>query len=232
MVGVRPSGFSARMSASASKNETVAAWEAELRRQQQVRGVTIAAAIPASDRPAAAHRAPHDSGEEPPQLNNYLPGSQAVDHLGTTLSSTHTAIFTPYFEPVNVPGAGGAAEGVPARDCVDNRGRGAFRGPPAPPPAGAVQHGSQTVWNLESGLRPAGDAGLMTQQQRAPLGADGLVTFDNTSADITPAPLSSTERPTAMPSTQDLAQGLLPDVPSAAGLPWTACPAPSAGRAY
>jgi len=121
------------MSASASTNESVAIWEAEQRRLGLLGGANVAAAPPVNGDAAAVDAAPRGSGEEPPQLHQYMPGSQVVGHPATTSSLAHTAIFVPHFQPVNAASAATAAEGVLDRDCVDHHGLDAFRGPPVSP---------------------------------------------------------------------------------------------------
>jgi len=121
MDGNYPTGWAARMSASASTNESVAVWEAEQRRLGLLRSATVSAARPVNDGTAAGDATPYGRGEEPPQLQHNMPESQAVGHPAIASSSAHTAIFVPHSEPVNASGAAAAADGETECVLVDSR---------------------------------------------------------------------------------------------------------------
>jgi len=100
-----------------------------------------------------------------------------------------------------VPGAAAVAEGEAAPDRVDNAGREPFCGPPAPPPGGGAAHGSQTDWNLASGFRLVGDAGVTAQLLRAPHEPSRLLPFDNAPFRVPTLPSTSLPRPKSMTRT-------------------------------
>jgi len=212
MVGYRPSGWAPRMSAVATTPESRAAWEQEQRRLEEIedaaweqrrladRDAAAAAQLRAAQLRTAAAVAPpsHAATAAQPQLHYHMPASQAADTPSDSLAPLHPYVWPSPSPPADAPAAASAAVGVPAADRVDNRGRPAFHGPPAPLPAGEVQDGSQTVWNLVGGLRQPGDAGVTRVQQRAAFGPSRLVPFDNSPFRIPTVPSSSPPRPKPM----------------------------------
>ena len=157
-------------------------------------GVAAAAGDRTAGVAAAAPAADNNDGR-PPQLHTYIRESQVADSLNTSSACGHLWPSPPPSQPVPAPGGAAAAAGVADADCVDNRRQPPFRGPPAPLPAGEVHDGSQTRWNLVSGLRLPGDGGVTKVRKRAPFGPYRVAPFDNTPFRIPTASSSSPPRP-------------------------------------
>jgi len=111
------------MSASASTNESVAAWEADQRRLGLLRSAAVPATPYVKDGTAAVDAAPYGRGAEPPQLQHHISESQAVGHPAMVSSSAHIAIDVPHSEPVNAPEATAAATGETECVLLKRRGR-------------------------------------------------------------------------------------------------------------
>jgi len=135
---------------------------------------------------------------QPPQLNQYMPGSQAVDAAAASSAAAELPAWLPSTDPAEAPGGAAAALGVADADCVDNRGHSTIRSPPAPPPEGEVQDGSQTRWNLVAGLRQPGDGGNTKVRKLAAFGPNRFAPFDNRPFKVPMVPSSSPPRPKPM----------------------------------
>jgi len=135
---------------------------------------------------------------QPPQLNQYMPGSQAVDAAAASSADAQLPVWLPSTDAADAPGGAAAALGVADADCVDNRGHSPIRSPPAPPPAGTVQDGSQTQWNLVAGLRQPGDGGVTKVRKLAAFGPNRFAPFDNRPFKVPTVPSSSPPRPKPM----------------------------------
>jgi len=147
---------------------------------------------------AAPAAAPHASVGLPPQLHPYLPGSQAVDAAGASSGAAPPSPLPPSTDQDKAPGGAAAALDVADADCIDNRGQPAIHGPPAPPPEGEVQDGSQTRWNLVAGLRQPGDGGNTKVRKLAAFGPNRFAPFDNRPFKVPMVPSSSPPRPKPM----------------------------------
>jgi len=223
MVGYRPSGIAPRMSAEATTPASLAAWERAQRRREEIedaaweqrrladRDAAAAAQLRAA---AATANSPRSTTGQPPQLHYHLPGSQAADAPADLSTPRHSFFCPAPSPPVDAPGAASAAVGIPVANHVDNRGQPPFQGPAAPLPAGEVQHGSQTVWNLVGSLRQPGDGGVPHALQPTPLGPNRSVHF-GTHVNI--PSLQSSSAPRAEPMSAPWAPALPSASPVAGG---------------
>jgi len=135
---------------------------------------------------------------QPPQLNQYMPGSQAFDAAAASSAAAQLPAWMPSTDAADAPGGAAAALGVADADCVENRGHSPIRSPLAPPPAGKVQDGSQTQWNLVAALRQPGDGGVTKVRTLAAFGPNRFAPFDNRPFKVQTVPSSSPPRPKPM----------------------------------
>jgi len=167
MGGSKHNKGAARMSALRSMADYRAEVEENQRREQEVQAAAAARSL-----------------SVPPQLNQYMPGSQLAGELGAASAGAasagaasagaasagaasagaasaarHLSPWPSSSEPIEASGIAAAAAGVPVANYNDSPRHLQVGGPPPPMPAGEVRHGSQTVFNPVPGLRQVGDGG-------------------------------------------------------------------------
>jgi len=232
MVGNRPSGHAPPRSALPTTVESLAAWEANQRLLDADYAAQLAAAE-LRDQSAPAAVVPGTIVGQPPQLHHWMPGSQAIDEIGTAHAHAYPPALSTPVEPVQAPGAAAAAAGVPDADCVDNRNKPSTRGLPAPPPSGEVRDGSQTTWNLVPGLRQGGDSGVTKVRRLAPFGPNRFAPFDNSPFKIPTVSFESPPRPKPMtPPPPPSVPALPPASAAAASSHWSTPPYSAAGAPW